>query len=134
MDGVNFIVSKDDVNKTFTISSNNTIENLKEKIKELYNITSYIDIDFQIVKPMRVLGKFNVEPGILPRPFDRYELDKFGIKGEINLTFHTVTDYTPFKNTSKALNLKKYRETNEDKPLDKATYNIESETDFPKLG
>ena len=41
---------------------------------------------------MRVLGKFNVEPGIL-RTFDRYELDKFGIKGEINLTFHTVTDY-----------------------------------------
>ena len=134
MDSVNFIVSKDDVNKTFTISSNITIESLKEKIKELYNITSYIDIDFQIEKPMRVLGKFNVEPGILPRTFDRYELDKFGIKGEINLTFHTVTDYTPFKNTSKSLNLKKYRETNEDKPLDKATYNIESETEFPKLG
>ena len=134
MDGVNFIVSKDDVKKKFTIPSNVTIENLKEKIKELYDTTSYIDIDFQIDKPMRVLGKFNVEPGILPRTFDRYELDKFGIKGEINLTFHLVTDYTPFKNTSKTLNLKKYRETNEDKPLDKATFNIDSETEFPKLG
>ena len=41
---------------------------------------------------------------------------------------------SPFKNTSKNLNLKKYRETNEDKPLDKATFNIESEDDFPKLG
>lgn len=134
MSGVNFIVSKGDVNKTLTISSNVTIESLKEKIKELYDITSYIDIDFQIEKPMRVLGKFNVEPGILPRTFDRYELDKFGIKGEINLTFHLVTDYTPLKNTSKTLNLKKYRETNSDKPLDNTSFNIESETEFPKLG
>jgi hypothetical protein len=134
MDGVNFIVSKDDVEKAFTIPSNVTIESLKEKIKELYNITTYIDIDFQIEKPMRVIGKFNVEPGILPRTFDRYELNKFGIKGEINLTFHLASDYTPFKNTSKTLNLKKYRENNEDKPLDKTTFNIESETEFPKLG
>jgi len=134
MSGVNFIVSKDDVNKTLRISSNVTIESLKEKIKELYDITSYIDIDFKIEKPMRVLGKFNVEPGILPRTFDRYELDKFGIKGEINLTFHLVTDYTPFKNTSKTLNLKKYRETNGDKPLDNTSFNIYSETEFPKLG
>ena len=134
MSGVNFIVSKDDVNKTLRISSNVTIESLKEKIKELYDITSYIDIDFKIEKPMRVIGKFNVEPGILPRTFDRYELDKFGIKGEINLTFHLVTDYTPLKNTSKTLNLKKYRETNSDKPLDNTSFNIESETEFPKLG
>ena len=133
METVNFKVSNGE-EKTFTLNTTQTIENLKEKIKELYNITSYIDIDFQIEKPMRVLGKFNVEPGILPRTFDRYELDKFGIKGEINLTFYPVTDYTPFKNTSKTINLKKYRETEGDKPLEKATFNIESETEFPKLG
>ena len=133
METVNFKVSNGE-EKTFTLNTTQTMENLKEKIKELYNITSYIDIDFQIEKPMRVLGKFNVEPGILPRTFDRYELDKFGIKGEINLTFYPVTDYTPFKNTSKTINLKKYRETEGDKPLEKATFNIESETEFPKLG
>lgn len=134
MESVDFTVSKDDVNKTFTIPSNFTIDRLKEKIKELYSITSYIDIDFKIEKPMRVIGKFNIEPGILPRTFDRYELNKFGIKGEINLTFYPVTDYTPFKNTSKNLNLKKYRETDEEKPSLNTTFNIESETEFPKLG
>ena len=133
METINFKVSNGE-EKTFTLNTVDTIENLKDKIKESYNISSYIDIDFQIDKPMRILGKFNVEPGILPRTFDRYELDKFGIKGEINLTFHLASDYTPFKNTSKTLNLKKYRENNEDKPLDKTTFNIESETEFPKLG
>jgi len=134
MDNVCFIVSKNDVKETFTISPNITIESLKEKIKELYNITTYIDIDFQIEKPMRVIGKFNVEPGILPRTFDRYELNKFGIKGEINLTFYPVSDYTPFKNTTKNINFKKYRVNKEDKPLDNSTFNIQSETEFPKLG
>ena len=74
MDSVIFKVSKDETNE-FSFDKGNTIEDLKEKIKEIYNISSYIDIDFKIEKPMRVLGKFNVEPGILPRTFDRYELD-----------------------------------------------------------
>ena len=62
---------------------------------------------------MRVLGKFNVEPGVLPRTFDRYELDKFGIKDEIALTFHEVLDYTPFT-TVKNINLKTYSKDKEE--------------------
>ena len=133
METVNFKVNKDEVIKELTVEVVTTIEGLKEKIKGEYDISSYIDIDFQIETPMRVIGKFNVEPGILARTFDRYELNKFGIKGEINLTFHNVKDYKPHKNNAQKLDLNKYR-------LDKgpttveANFNINSEDEFPKLG
>ena len=132
MDTVDFKVIKDDVVKEFTIEVKTTIEDLKNMIKDEYNILSYIDIDFQIEKPMRVLGKFNVEPGILARTFDRYELDKFGIKGEINLTFHEVKDYTPQSLSKNKINLTRLTSlTNND---DRVDFNINSEEDFPKLG
>ena len=83
MDVVKFKVSKEDVCKEIDISILSTIQNLKDTIKSEFSISNYIDIDFTIDKPMRVLGKFKVEPGVLPRTFDRYELDKFGIKDEI---------------------------------------------------
>ena len=132
MDTVDFKVIKDDVVKEFTIEVKTTIEDLKNMIKDEYNILSYIDIDFQIEKPMRVLGKFNVEPGILARTFDRYELDKFGIKDEINLTFHEVKDYTPQSLSMNKINLTRLTSlTNND---DRVDFNINSEEDFPKLG
>ena len=132
MDTVNFKVIKDDVVKELTIEVKTTIEDLKNMIKDEYNILSYIDIDFQIEKPMRVLGKFNVEPGILARTFDRYELDKFGIKGEINLTFHEVKGYTPQSLSKNKVNLTRLTSlTNND---DRVDFNINSEEDFPKLG
>ena len=132
MDTVDFKVIKDDVVKEFTIEVKTTIEDLKNMIKDEYNILSYIDIDFQIEKPMRVLGKFNVEPGILARTFDRYELDKFGIKDKINLTFHEVKDYTPQSLSKNKINLTRLTSlTNND---DRVDFNINSEEDFPKLG
>ncbi len=135
MDVVKFKVSKEDVCKEIDISILSTIQNLKDTIKSEFSISNYIDIDFTIDKPMRVLGKFNVEPGVLPRTFDRYELDKFGIKDEIALTFHEVLDYTPFTTVKKEINLKRYsKDKEEQKQKEKQTFNISSEDDFPKLG
>ena len=82
---------------------------------------------------MRVIGKFNVEPGILPRTFDRHELEKFGIKGEINLTFNEVKGYTPYRNNSIKLDLKKYSVDTRVEDTT-ANFNIDSDADFPKLG
>tara|TARA_B100000575_G_C22981296_1_gene566212 strand:- start:65 stop:466 length:402 start_codon:yes stop_codon:yes gene_type:complete len=130
---VKFKVSKEGVSKEIEISNDSTIENLKGTIKSEFSIHNYIDIDFTIDKPMRVLGKFNVEPGILPRTFDRYELDKFGIKDEIALTFHEVLDYTPFTKVKKEINLKRYSKDKED-TKETPKFNINSEDDFPKLG
>ncbi len=132
MESVNFKVNKDGVVKEINVDANTSIEGLKETIKEEYEILSYIDIDFQIEKPMRVLGKFNVEPGILARTFDRYELEKFGIKGEINLTFYEVKGYTPYRNNSIKLDLKKYSIGSLEDTT--ANFNIDSDADFPKLG
>ncbi len=137
METINFKVIKDDVVKEFAIEVETTIEDLKNMIKDEYNILSYIDIDFQIEKPMRVLGKFNVEPGILARTFDRYELDKFGINSEeIILTFHVVKDYTPYRNNTRKLDLKKYSTGGAEDTVDTVDtgFNINSEEDFPKLG
>jgi|TARA_B110000879_G_scaffold204619_1_gene283829 hypothetical protein len=132
MESVNFKVNKEGVVKEITVDTNTSIEGLKETIKEEYEILSYIDIDFQIEKPMRVLGKFNVEPGILARTFDRHELEKFGIKGEINLTFHEVKGYTPYRNNSIKLDFKKYSIGSLEDTT--ANFNIDSDADFPKLG
>ena len=135
METVKFKVIKDDIIKEIDIEVKTTIEDLKNMIKDEYNILSYIDIDFQIEKPMRVLGKFNVEPGILARTFDRYELNKFGIKDEINLTFHEVKDYKPYRNNNRKLDLKKYSTMeNLQTPGNVDSFNINSEDDFPKLG
>lgn len=135
METVKFKVIKDDIIKEIDIEVKTTIEDLKNMIKDEYNILSYIDIDFQIEKPMRVLGKFNVEPGILARTFDRYELNKFGIKDEINLTFHEVKDYKPYRNNNRKLDLKKYSTMeNLQTPSNVDSFNINSDDDFPKLG
>ena len=136
MEPVIFKVNKEGIVREINIGLDTTIQGLKEEIKNQYNITSYIDIDFQINKPMRILGKFNVEPGILPRTFDRYELNKFGINGDINLTFHEIDNYKPFKtNENRILNLKKYNiEGSGGKVSPGFNININSEEDFPKLG
>ena len=62
----------------------------KEIIKQLDLSCKYIDITFVLEKPMRVLGKFNVEPGKLARTLDRHTLDKFAFKGDIPVTYEEV--------------------------------------------
>ena len=69
----------------------------KEIIKQLDLSCNYIDITFEIETPMRILGKFNVEPGKLARPLDRHTLDKFAFKGDIPVTYEEVEGYTPDK-------------------------------------
>ena len=50
---------------------------------------------------MRVLGKFNVEPGLLPRTFDNYALERFAFKEDVdvNISLTEVSDYEPKKRT-----------------------------------
>lgn len=130
MENVNFTVSKDETTKRLSVNVEKTIEELKNLIKTEYNITQYIDIDFRIEKPMRVLGKFNVEPGILARTFDRYELNKFGIKGDIELTFNIVHDYEPHVLKKKTIDVRKYSVIKEETT---SKFDINSEDEFPKL-
>ena len=75
-------------------SETDTLLDVKKKIIKELNISSpYIDINFLLDKPMRTLGKFNVEPGKVSRPFDRHTLDKFAFKGPITISYTEVSDH-----------------------------------------
>ena len=83
-----FVISKNDITKNFECSLKDSILSLKEKIINEFDLKcKYIDIDFQLERPIRSLGKFNLESGIIPRtldnyPFDRYDLDERTIHSE----------------------------------------------------
>ena len=69
----------------------------KHLIKELNLSCKYIDLEFCLERPMRVLGKFNVEPGKVPRPLDKNMLSAFAFKDKVKLSYTEVNDYDPDK-------------------------------------
>lgn len=80
----------------FELSS--TILDVKKRIiKELNLSCKYIDLEFCLERPMRVLGKFNVEPGKVPRPLDKNMLSEFAFKDKVKLSYTEVSDYDPDK-------------------------------------
>ena len=136
-----FKINKDDVNKEIQCTLEDSISSLKKTIIKEFNVTcGYIDIDFQLERPIRSLGKFNLESGILPRSLDTYTFDRYGLDGkEVNATFHEVEDYEPKKYDKKFkhVNIMKRRESkgitindDDDEPI----FDITSENDFPTLG
>jgi len=100
---ITFLVNKDNSEKTFECSLEDSILSLKQRIIKEFELTcEYIDIDFQLERPIRSLGKFNLESGILPRPLDNYTFDRYGLDGkEVKATFHVVEDYDHKKYTTK---------------------------------
>ena len=147
---ITFLVNKADTEKTFECSLEDSILSLKNKIIQDFDLScDYIDIDFQLERPIRSLGKFNLESGILPRPLDNYTFDRYGLDGKtVNATFHIVEDYDHKKYSKKFskkynhINVLKTREEmkidenfeksyNESKNIN---FNLNSETDFPSLG
>jgi hypothetical protein len=132
-----FIIAKDDITKTFECSMEESILSLKNKIIKEFNLsTKYIDLDFILERPIRSLGKFNLESGIIPRPLDSYKFDRYGLDGKtVNATYHIVNDYQPkkYERVFKHVNLsQKYKTENLEKVEN--TFDINSESDFPKLG
>lgn len=146
---ITFLVNKDDKEKTFECSLEDSILSLKNKIIQDFDLScDYIDIDFQLERPIRSLGKFNLESGILPRPLDNYTFDRYGLDGKtVNATFHIVEDYDHKKYSKKFskkynhINVLKTREEmkidenfeksyNESKNI---KFNLNSEKDFPSL-
>lgn len=126
-------VTKEDVKKEYSLPINTTIEELKNKIISDFKLSvKYIDIDFLLDRPIRTLGLFNVEPGILARPLDMYPLERFGLAGrKVTITFTEVDNYTPFKNNRGKIKLSRRVESK--KESNTPTFNLESETDFPTL-
>jgi hypothetical protein len=84
--------------------TNTILEVKKEIIKQLELTCPYIELLFVLDRPLRVPGKFNVEPGKMPRTFDRYILDRFAFTDKtIQVDFTEVLDYDPDKQVRKPL-------------------------------
>tara|TARA_Y100000996_G_scaffold165253_1_gene128392 strand:+ start:116 stop:517 length:402 start_codon:yes stop_codon:yes gene_type:complete len=131
---ITFILEIDEAKKKYEFPLSETIISIKGKIIEDNNLKcKYIDIDFLLDRPIRTLGNFNLEPGILPRTFDIYPLERFGGIDERTITIRIIEikDYTPSRVRRDKINLHKYS-TEEKSEQEK--YNLNSEEDFPKLG
>ena len=134
---ITFIITKDDITKTFECSMKDSILSLKNKIIQEFNLsTNYIDLDFVLERPIRSLGKFNLESGIIPRPLDSYKFDRYGLDGKtVNSTYYIVNDFQPkkYERKFKHINLsQKYK--NEKVEKIENNFDINSESDFPSLG
>ena len=110
----------------------------------------YIDLDFILEKPSRVLGKFNVEPGKLPRTLDRYTLERFAFKPTMNISYSIIDDYDPSKprtplqsrsgiSTNSISGVYKppvssFNHTSNEQDMNiEPQFNIDSQVDFPSL-
>jgi len=120
---------------TIECSLDDSIISLKQKIiDEFKSNCKYIDIDFLLERPIRSLGKFNLESGILPRSLDQYTFDRYELDDkEIKATFHEVENYDNKKYTRK-FNHRNLMKKNENVFLnDSSCFDIESMDDFPSL-
>jgi hypothetical protein len=136
-----------------------TMLELKQKIIKECNIdSSYVDISFILDTPVRILGKFNVEPGKLPRTLDRYTLNRFALQDRMTLEYIEVDDYDPTKLNRVTLmsgsgrasaavgkgigayvspGIRKtslFDHTSDEVSMDTPSFALDSESDFPSLG
>ena len=135
---IQFLITKDDITKEIECTLQDSISSLKTTIIREFNLKcNYIDFDFQLERPIRSLGKFNLESGILPRSLDAYKFDRYGLDGkEVTATFHEVEDYEPRKYDKKFkhVNIMKTREPNNVYGNDEEpSFDITSNDDFPSL-
>ena len=129
---------------TIKMNPTDTMNHLKELIiKQMKLDTEYIDLKFNLDKPIRGFGKMNLESGILPRTMDHFPLNRYNLEGkEITCEFIPVDDYMPnvHRNNDvpdsvyKAPGMKNRKEISEKNPVkNEPTFNLNSETDFPSL-
>ena len=133
--------------KDFFCENTLSLLDVKKKIIKEYQIKSpYIDISFELETPIRILGKFNVEPGLVPRSLDRYTLDKFAFKGKIKLSITEITDYNPdiikrkfVSGGGRGRGIDKRQESMFDHnsneiSMNEPSFDLTSNTDFPVIG
>ena len=133
---ITFIIQGKGLTKTFTCDTQDSILSLKNNIIKDFKLScSYVDLDFKLERPIRELGKFNLESGIIPRTLDNYKFERYGLNDKnINANFIEVDNYIPVQKYSKSfkhVNLsQKYKEN---KVKEEIGFNINSEEDFPSL-
>jgi len=148
---ITFVITKDKYEEKFECDLTDSILSLKKQIIERFKLKGeYVDIDFQIERPIRKIGKFNLEKGVIPRTLDLYVFDRYGLDGRtIQATFYEVADYQPIQpiqpnqrspiNRDTPLSFNKDMSYSEFKRsgLNKQsglTFDLKSDKDFPSLG
>mgnify|MGYP006080465325 CR=1 FL=1 len=129
--------------KNIEYDSNKTLLSLKKYIiNELELESKYIDLDFKNESPIRGMGKFNLEKGIILRTFDNYKLERWNLENkEIQCEIIEVDDYEPEK-PSPIIKKKssisyrpssKFSEIKSGDTYVQASFKLDSEVDFPSL-
>jgi hypothetical protein len=151
---ITFVITKDKYEEKFECDLTDSILSLKKQIIERFKLKNdYIDIDFTIERPIREIGKFNLEKGVIPRTLDLYVFDRYGLDGRtIQATFNEVEDYQPIQpihpihpnqrspiNRDTPLSFNKDMSYSEFKRsgLNKQSglaFDLKSDKDFPSLG
>lgn len=133
---ITFIVQQTDhVDETFECNTTETLMDLKKKIIEKYHLNcKYIDIISNVERPIRSLGKFNFDKGLLPITLDNYPFDRYDLDDRtIHIAFEENNEYVPIikKNTA---NVEGTYIPPGQRDLSVKTFNINDEKDFPSLG
>ena len=81
--GIKFIVKQENNEKEINLDSTNTVADLKRKIIEEYQLKcKCVDIYLQLEVPIRGMGKYTLEKGLLQRSMDVYSMDKFNVENK----------------------------------------------------
>jgi len=140
---ITFVIDNNDLKKEISIEPEEKVLSLKKKIIDLFDLqVKYIDLEIVLERPIRSLGKFNLESGQLPRTFDNYSLDRWDIENRfITLKFVEIEDHDPsiIKKIVKKKGSGVYRAPGSQAIESGTTYiepqfNLDSESDFPSLG
>ena len=92
---ITFTIIHDNITKEIQMDDSETFFILKEKIIQQFQCTcNYVDIYIVIDKPIRCLGKFNIDKGLFPRTLDRYPFERYDLEGRnISINFTEINDY-----------------------------------------
>ena len=104
---VNIILCDESGNskKNYSITKELKIIDLKKLIiNDFYQGNGYIDLYFLLEKTKRTFGKFNLDPGLMPRTLDNRSLENFGLDNDdIKVVVKNHTNDIPKTNGNKKL-------------------------------
>ena len=76
--------NSDNIKNEYIVKNDLRIIDFKKKIiNDYYKGKGYIDLNFLLEKTKRTFGKFNLDPGLMPRTLDNRSLENFGLENEI---------------------------------------------------
>ena len=135
-----FIINHEDSETRIDVTDDTTIGDLKEKINKelLCGKNIYLDLDITLERPIRSLGKFNVDIGIIPRTMDRYPLNRFAIDDKIIPCIIHQVDKKEIKLIHKPEKIKKtdgiyVPSILSQEKVKESIFDINSSEDFPSL-